>query len=199
MRTPQESDPARGRSALAHPTRFEDLARVATAAGGTADLMRYPIAARHEDFVMLVEARGRRLGWAAALRVDAGELFVSLKDPRELPVTMLWFSNGGRDYPPWNGRHVGVLGIEEGRSWAAYGHAASAAENEMTRAGIATALELDPEGSVAVGNVIGALPVPEDWGAVVQVEPRGGGLVVEDDSGRRLAVPYDADFLGTGG
>ena len=46
---------------------------------------------------------------------------------------MLWFSNGGRDYPPWNGRHVGVLGIEEGRSYAAYGHAASAADNPLTR------------------------------------------------------------------
>jgi hypothetical protein len=195
--TPQESDPARGRSVLAYPSRFADPGRVATAQEGTADLTRYPIASRHEDFAMLVEARESRLGWATAERVDAGELFVSLKDPRELPVTMLWFSNGGRDYAPWNGRHEGVLGIEEGRSYGPAGHAGSAAENALSRAGIPTALELDPAGSVSVRNVIGALPVPAGWGAVVRVEARNGELTVDDAAGRRLAAPCDSAFLET--
>jgi hypothetical protein len=197
MATPQETDPARGRFVLAHPTRFGDLRSVATAAGGHADLTRYPIGSRHEDFAMLVEAPGRPLGWAAAERIDAGELFVSLKHPGELPVTMLWFSNGGRDYAPWNGRHEGVLGIEEGRSYAGYGHAASAADNPLARAGVPTALELEPHGSVSVRNVIGGLPVPAGWSGVVRVEARAGELALEDAGGRHVGAPCDADFLAT--
>ena len=47
-----------------------------------------------------------------------------LKNPAQLPVTMLWFSNGGRSYAPWNGRHRDVLGVEDGCTWSLYGHAA---------------------------------------------------------------------------
>ena len=74
LAAPLEADPARGRAALAYPTRFQDLRRVATGAGGTVDLTRYPIASRHEDFAMLVEAPGSRLGWATAVRADAREI-----------------------------------------------------------------------------------------------------------------------------
>src|SRR6185503_3486703 len=52
---PQESDPARGRSALAYPSHFEDLSKVPLKEGGTTSLRSYPIASRHEDFLMLVE------------------------------------------------------------------------------------------------------------------------------------------------
>jgi hypothetical protein len=121
MATPQETDPARGRFALAHPTRFGDLRRVATAAGGHADLTRYPIGSRHEDFAMLVEAPGRPLGWAAAERIDAGELFVSLKHPGELPVTMLWFSNGGAITPPGTGGTRACSGSRRGGAMPATG------------------------------------------------------------------------------
>src|SRR5690606_31363163 len=103
--TPLEPDPGRGRSTLQYPARFTDLAAVPLAGGGHADLREYPPAERHEDFVMLVEAPGASLGWAAALRRDEGDIFLSLKNPAQLPVTMLWFSNGGRDYAPWNSRH----------------------------------------------------------------------------------------------
>ena len=60
---------------------------------------------------------------------------------------MLWFSNGGRDYAPWNGRNVGVLGIEEGRAFSANGFKASVAENALSKTGVPTALKLDPDGS----------------------------------------------------
>ena len=78
---PQESDPARGRSALAYPSHFEDLTKVPLKDGGTTSIRSYPIASRHEDFVMLVEAKGRSFGWAAAVREDAGDIVLSLKKP----------------------------------------------------------------------------------------------------------------------
>ncbi len=111
-----EPDPARGRHLLAYPARTGDLHRFPTAAGGLADLASYPVAARNEDFVILVEADHGGLGWTAVARAAEADLVLVLKNPDELPVTMLWISNGGRDYAPWNGRHAGVLGIEDGRT-----------------------------------------------------------------------------------
>ena len=192
--TPQETDPARGRSLFARAKRFTDLGEMPLADGTTANLHRYPVASGHEDFVMLVEAPGSSLGWAAAVRPDAGDIMLSLKNPADFPVTFLWFSNGGRFYPPWNGRHLGVLGIEEGRAYSAYGHAASVAPNPLSEAGIPTALTLSPEGSVAVRHVIGGVPLPAGCSRVVGIHRDGDSLVIEGDGGE-AQVPFDADFL----
>ncbi|WEX08749.1 hypothetical protein [Chelativorans sp. AA-79] len=192
---PLEGDPDRGRSALAYPARFEELTALPRADGRLVDLREYPPAERHEEFVMLVERPGNALGWAAAVRRDAGEIFLSLKNPAELPVTMLWFSNAGRDYAPWNGRHVGVLGIEEGRSFGGAGHRGSIAENPLSRAGIPTALDLVPGGSVSVRNVIGGVALPEGWRSVEAVEPTGTGLRLVSDAGNSVEIPCDTGFL----
>lgn len=192
---PQESDPARGRSALAYPSHFEDLSKVPLKAGGTASLRTYPIASRHEDFLMLVEARGRDLGWAAAVRDDAKDIVLSLKNSGDFPVTMLWFSNGGRDYPPWNGRNVGVFGIEEGRVWSANGYKVSIAPNPLSESGVPTALELQPNSSAEVRHVIGGLPLPKGWSEVGGIENDGNGLRLADVSGGTARIPFDSAFL----
>ena len=142
--TPLETDPARGRYVLSYPARTSDLSALPLAAGGTVDLHRYPLGERHEDFLMLVEAPGRRLGWTAALRHHERDVLLVLKDPAVLPVTLLWFSNGGRDYPPWSGRHTGVLGVEDARCWSLYGHAASMVDNPLSRSGVPDLLRAGP-------------------------------------------------------
>jgi hypothetical protein len=190
-----EPDPKRGRSRFAKGVRFNDLGRIPLADGTTADLGRYPVADRHEDFVMLVEAQAAGLGWTAAVRPGAGDIMLSLKNPRDFPVTFLWYSNGGRDYAPWNGRHVGVLGIEEGRAWAGYGHAASIAPNPLSRSGIPTSLTLIPGGSVAVSHVIGGLRLPQGWEKVASVTAGQGALRLTGDAAGELSVPFDTGFL----
>ena len=194
---PQESDPARGRSVFKHPARFEDLRKAPLKDGGTTDLLSYPVAARHEDFVMLVEAPGSRLGWAAAIRDDAGDVILSLKNPADFPVTMLWFSNGGRDYKPWNGRNVGVLGIEEGRVWSANGYKKSIAPNPLSQSGVPTSLVLRPEGSAEVRHVTGALPRRAEWTEIVKVQAGDDALRLADASGATTSVPFDPSFLAT--
>ncbi len=193
-KTPQETDPARGRSLFARDKRFTDLGKLPLADGGTVDLHRYPLAERHEDFVMLVEAPGSALGWTAAVRPDAGDIMLSLKNPEDVPVTFLWFSNGGRFYAPWNGRHLGVLGIEDGRAYSAYGHAASIAPNPLSEAGIPTSLTLAPDGSVAVRHVIGGVPLPDGWSHVTGIAQTGDALVLKGDGGE-VQVPFDGSFL----
>lgn len=191
----QESDPARGRSVFARGVRTTDLSKLPLADGGTVDLHRYPVADRHEDFVMLVEAAGSPLGWTAALRPGAGDIMMSLKNPRDFPVTFLWFSNGGRDYAPWDSRHFGVLGIEEGRSCSAAGHAASIAPNPLSRAGIPTALTLEPNGSVSVRHVLGGIPLPEGWEVVEAIEARDHLLRITGSDGEMVEHPFYGDFL----
>ncbi len=192
---PLESDPARGRHALAYPARFADLGKAPLMGGDTTDLRSYPIAARHEDFVMLVEAPGSSLGWAAAIREDAADVILSLKNPKDFPVTMLWFSNGGRDYSPWNSRNIGVLGIEEGRAWSAHGYAASVAPNPLSQSGVPTVLNLNPGGTAEVRHVIGGLPLPAGWTEIGAVEAAKDVLTLHDASKTSYNAPYDADFL----
>jgi hypothetical protein len=145
---------------------------------------------------MLVEAKGNHLGWAAAIRPDAADVVLSLKSPADFPVTMLWFSNGGRDYAPWNGRNVGVLGLEEGRAYSAAGHAASIAPNPLSASGIPTALELKPGGVVEVRHVIGGLLLPDGWTEIASVESAANGaLMVSDISGASQRLPFDTSFL----
>jgi hypothetical protein len=193
--TPLEPDPKLGRFRLQYPARFTDLTKVPMSDGGTADLTHYPFATAHEDFVSLVENPANKLGWAAAVRPDKRDIFLTLKNPRDYPITMMWFSNGGRDYAPWNGRHRGVLGLEEGRTYAAQGHKSSIAENPWTRQGITTALALDPKGEVEVRNVIGGVALPEGWSDVAAIDVEGGGLTIRGQSGAPLRVPFDGAFL----
>jgi hypothetical protein len=192
---PLEPDSARGRYALAYPARFTELEKAPLTNGGTTNLRFYPIASRHEDFVMLVEAPGSRLGWAAAARDDERDVVLSLKNPRDFPVTMLWFSNGGRDYAPWNGRNVGVLGIEEGRAWSAHGYAASIAPNPLSESGVPTALELNPSGTAELRHVVGAIPLPHGWTEIASVEAGDSVLHIGGGAGRKYDVPFDTGFL----
>ena len=192
---PLERDPAVGRSLLAYPTQTADPTRVPMADGTMADITHYPFAGRHEDFVMLVEARQSRVGWFAVSRPATRDAMLSLKNPSDFPVTFLWFSNGGRDYKPWNGRNVGVLGIEEGRAYSAHGHRASIEPNPLSASGIPTALILEPNGSAAVRNVIGAVSLPATGAPVKAVDSEDGALILHFEDGGNGRVPFDSAFL----
>ena len=189
--TALEPDPARGRHMLAYPARSIDLHEFPTAAGGLADLAEYPVGARNEDFVILVEADHEGPGWTAVSRSAEEDVVLVLKNPDELPVTMLWISNGGRDYPPWNGRHAGVLGIEDGRT--AVGHAASIGDNPLRRENVPTSFALEENGRVAFRHVIGALPWP--GGLPRAVAPGDGQTEIALPGGEVRDVPFDTGFL----
>ncbi|GHD16233.1 hypothetical protein ACFOEZ_15340 [Tianweitania populi] len=190
--TPLEPDPSRGRYSLAYPAQA-DLTAFPLADGGTADLRIYPPAERHEDFLTLAEAEGSALGWTTISRHAERDMLIVLKQPDILPVTMLWMSNGGRDYAPWNSRHVGVLGIEDACA-SASGHAVSLGENALTRQGIPTAFPLG-ESDVVVRQVFGVTPLADTHNPVRSVEAESGTLAVTFEDGARTSLPYDETFL----
>lgn len=193
--TALEPDPARGRYLLAYPARTIELDAFPAADGGTVDLGGYRMDRRHEDFVTLVEADHAGPGWTAVARRAERDLVLVLKHPADLPVTMLWISNGGRDYAPWSGRHRGVLGIEDGRT--AIGHAASLDDNWLKREGVATAFALAPDGRVAFRHVIGALP-QADGPPPASVAMLPDRLRLETPDGAVREVPFDGTFLRIG-
>lgn len=186
-----ETDPARGRSLLAYPARTDDLSAFPTADGGTTDIGDYRMDRRHEDFVTLVEADHGGPGWTAVARRAERDLMLVLKNPAELPVTMLWISNGGRDYAPWNGRHRGVIGIEDGRT--AIGHAASLGDNWLKHEGVATAFDLAEGHRIAFRQVIGTTTAGGEPPSEIAVAP--GRLDLVFAAGTRRSLAFDDTFL----
>jgi len=191
---PQEPDATKGRSLLAYPAHFQDLKKAPRADGGTANLTCYPFDRNYEDAVMMPEAPGRAFAWGAALRHHENDLVLSLKRPEDFPSTLLWMSNGGRYYSPWNSRHRGVLGLEEVRTYLLAGHKASIAPNPFAEQGIPTSISLSANGEVDLRQAIGIMPVPAGWDRVTEVEVRGNRLAVLSDVGE-FSVPYNPTFV----
>ncbi len=156
------------------------------------DLSRYPTATG-EDLLTLVEAPDSRLGWTAVTRDAENDIVFVLKDPQVLPVTMLWFSNGGRDAAPWHGRHRGVLGIEDGITAGLEGHRAALGANAVKSEGVATALELGQR--QVIRHALGAIPRPEGWQTVTRIRRQAGELIITGDTGELVALTFAAGFL----
>ena len=192
--TPLESDPARGRSILRYPARSDDLTRFPLSDGREADLTRYPPGKAHEDFVILAEKAREGLGWTGVARVAERDLLLVLKDAATFPITMLWFSNGGRDYAPWSSRHIGVLGIEDGRG-SPNGNASSAGENFLTREGIPTAFTLALDGKIVVRQVIGAVLWDDAEIGLETVASADRALHLSANDGRTFSLRFDDGFL----
>jgi hypothetical protein len=191
---PLEPDPARGRSRLAYPRRAEDGADFPAADGSTVNLYKYPWGDAHEDFVTAVEDPASRLGWTAVVRPAEGDLYLSLKNPAHLPMTMLWHSNGGRDYAPWNGRHRGCLGVEEGAALPVLGLSSRETPDPLSAAGQPPLLTLDPTGTVEVRHITGALRWPSGQ-AVAGVMLDGDTLTITGDWGAERQVPVRGNWL----
>lgn len=191
--TPQESDPARGRSLLAYPQRFDGLDDVGLADGSRLDARGYPWAEGQEDFLTLFDPADAAIGWSAAVAAEDGFVFFALKDAGVLCQTSLWMSNGGRSYAPWSSRHRAVLGIEEATAHFGDGRLASAAPNALSAAGYRTALPLG--GELVVRYALGAIPVPAGWREVAVIELDDGGLTLADVGGGTVRLRFDAGFF----
>lgn len=189
---PVEDPAAGGYQALKIGAMFDRLDQVALANGGVTDLSRYPAREGFEDLAQIFADPALEFGWTTVSFPQEGYLWFGLKDPRVLTSTLMWISNGGRHYAPWSGRHRGVMGLEETTSYFHCGLAASVAENEASRRGLRTFVELDPQRPLVVNYIFGVVGTPAGFGAVDRVERVDGGAVFH--SGERAvtaAVGWD--------
>lgn len=156
--------------------------------GGQWDLRTYPAGNVVEDFCTLAEARGSTLGWTCVMRNAEDDMLIVLKDAGVLPITMLWVSNGARDFPPWNGRHRGVLGIEDGCAMGGEGLAAATRDNRLTAMGVPTVLTLG--GRHVIRHAMVSLPRPPGWSELVALTLDGGDLHLHESGGATLVIPF---------
>lgn len=192
----QFENPARGGySSLKAGATFKALNHVPLAGGGFADLSSYPAREGFEDLVMLSADPQNTFGWTAATFPEEGYVWFALKDPRVLASTVLWHSNGGRHYAPWNGRHRAVLGLEEVTSYFHTGIAESVAKNPVSARGIPTCLTLSPKKPLLINYVMAVAAIPATFGAVKTLKPIPGGVRLADATGRAIEVAVDTGFL----
>jgi len=198
-----------GYSCLKSGAVFTSLKNVPKADGGKADLSIYPSREGFEDLVMLVSDDSLPFAWTAAVVADEGWVWFSLKDPRVLRSTIFWMSNGGRHYPPWNGRHRGVIGLEDVTSYFHSGHAESVRPNPLSKAGIPTSIAFKPKTAfppklfqssatgIAINSIMAVAPVPKGFDEVRKIcEGKDGRSVeLESRSGKTIKVPVDPGFL----
>jgi hypothetical protein len=110
-----------------------------------------------------------------------------------MPITMLWVSNGGRDFSPWNGRHTGVLGIEDGCAAGGTGLAAALSDNRLTAMGVPTALTLGGEHKIRHAMI--SVPRPPGWAEVRDIAIARGQVTLTEAGGAQVSVPFDAGFF----
>ena len=190
-----EKPEAKGYSLLKLGAPFSSLERVPAAAGGTIDLTRYPARRGFEEWVEVISDARRPFAWSAVTLPGEGYVFFQIKNPRVLRETVLWFSNGGRHYPPWNGRHINVVGVEEVTSFFHLGLAESAKPNLLTRAGGPTAVQLRPDRPLRVAHILALAAIPRGFDAVKSIVPAKGGVTLVSRSGRKVFAPLDLDFV----
>lgn len=184
-----------GRNKLACPGESASIFAFPARSGPDVDLSQLPIGETHEDFVTLIEAEPSSIGWSAILREEEGDIVFFLKDSSVLPVTMLWHSNGGRDYWPWNGSHKGVLGVEDGRAAGAAGHRAALRDNPVARCGVPTFFPLESGKSHRIAHVCGAIKTPPGWVEISNIQLGSGELHILERSGARVTFPFDTEFF----
>ena len=191
---PLERPEKRGYSMLKPGAEFKDLRQVPTMTGEPADLTRYPARRGYEDLVMLVADDRAPFAWTAVTFAKHRYAWFALKDPRVLRSTLFWISNGGRHYPPWNGRHVNVMGLEEVTSYFHPGLAESVAENPISKRGYPTHVQLDPDHPLVVNYVFAVAAVPAGFERVEAIEQDDGAVTLVSGP-HHVRVPVDFSFL----
>jgi hypothetical protein len=188
------SDPEKKEyQALKAGAQFSDLCEVPLANGGVADVGRYPTRRGFEDLVMMVNeptTEAQPFAWSAA--VLDGYVWFSLKDQADFPATLFWLSNGGRHDGPWNGHHLGRVGIEEVCSQFCDSVSDSRVSG-LKAGGIPTTRAFDAAETTRLRVIQAVTEVPAGFGRVVSICPDGlSGVVITSEAG--LCVNFAIDW-----
>ncbi|MDP3069305.1 MAG: hypothetical protein Q8N18_03405 [Opitutaceae bacterium] len=192
---PFELPENKGYQALKAGARFRSLDRVPLLAGGTTDVSVYPARRGFDDLVMLTADPKLDFAWNAVTFPGERYAYFALRDPRVLRHTILWISNGGRHYAPWNGRHTAVMGLEDTTSYFHLGLAESAKPNALSRAGHSTTLTLHRKRPTVVSYILGVAAIPAGFDRVKDIRAVKGGIELVAANGRRARGALDLAFL----
>lgn len=180
-------------------TPIQDLRAGPIVGGLTTDLTRYPARRGFDDIAIVCADPSLEFAWVAVTFPDERFVWFALRNPRQLASTLLWCSNGGRSFAPWNGRHVNVMGIEDITGFFHAGIAESCEPNALTARGIATCLEPDAAGRLSIPYIQGVVRIPPGFNQVARIERSGNGhLVLQSDGAWQVKMACHLDFLHSG-
>jgi hypothetical protein len=121
-----------------------------------------------------------------------GWMWFSLKNPDDFPATLFWMSNGGRSGPPWNGRHLGRIGIEEVCSYFSNG----VDESRKASPGFPTTRRFTAGETVSLKVVQGVAAVPDDFGMTISIRPVGeNSVAITGEPGKEIIIPIEWEFV----
>ena len=186
-----------GYQALQPGSEFKSLKKVPTATGSTTDLTHYPARRGFEDLVMMVADKRLPFAWTAVTFARQGYVWFAIRDPKVLRNTILWISNGGRHYAPWNGRHHCAMGIEDVTACFHMGLTESAGKNALTQRGYPTSLMLTPESPTVINYISGVVAIPHGFDHVQTIEASDDQqtLTLTSASGKSVRTSVDVAFL----
>jgi len=185
----------KGYSRLKTAEIVNDLKRVPNIFGGYDNMTVYPSAKGYEDVISVASTPENKIAWNVMVFPKEKYLFFTLRDPNILRSTMLWISNGGRYYAPWNGRHTNVLGIEDYTGFYHYGLADAVGENVHNQKGIRTVVELSETSPLAVNYIFGIAEIPENFGRVVNINFDADKMAFYDEASNSVSIDIDLGFL----
>ncbi|WP_138223376.1 hypothetical protein [Nibricoccus aquaticus] len=192
---PFENPVQGGYSSLMEGAWFRELVSVPMADGGRADLTRFPARAGFEDLVMLHHKDADDFAWAAVVFPEKKFVWFSLKNPAHLASTVLWHSNGGRHYAPWNGRHRGVLGVEDVTAYFHLGLAASLSANPWKKKGVPTSVALSRGKPTRIPYIMGVAPLPAGFDSVRSIRRTATGIRLQSADRAHIDHAVDTTFI----
>jgi hypothetical protein len=185
-----EGPETNGRQALRPGARFQNL-KFVPGLDGFYDLTKRPHKPGHEDLVQIFAEPSQTLSWHAALFPGSpNRVWVSVRERKNLPGTVVWMSEGGRDYAPWSGRHTGVLALEDGCTHFHYGLAESLAASRSERP---TFVDLSL-GPVVTRTAMTSLECPFEFSEVLDVRVSSESLVLVTDAGE-VETPFEGERI----
>ena len=174
---------------------FRDLHAVPTITGELADLSRYPARRGFEDIAILVADPKLKFAWSAVAFPEEGYVWFTLRDPRVLPSTILWMSNGGRHSAPWNGRHVNVMGVEDVTGFFHTGLAGSARPNVLTKRGLTTCHQMRADRPFAVRYIMAVAAIPRRFERVKDIIVAPDKVTLLGEHGIKVSTLLNSVFL----
>ena len=192
---PGENPETGGYSLLQPGAIITDIKRVPTVTGGFADLSRYPARRGYTDVAIFCADPALPVAWSAVALPVEGYAWFSLRDPKVLASTILWMSNNGRHYPPWNSRHQNVMGVEDITGFFHCGADESARPNVLSRRGVKTSLKPTTRQPLHVRYIMGVVAIPKTFGRVRDIKVEAKRVTLVGADGTRVATALDTGFI----
>jgi hypothetical protein len=193
---PMEDPKNKGYSQLRTNVEITDRTKVPCINGTNLDLSKYPPPRGFEDLVIFICDPEKNFVFSAISVPNDEYLYFQLKNPKTLSQTLYWMSNGGRHFPPWNGRVSGVFGLEEVTGFFHYGIKPSVEDNFLQEHGFKTYLDLDQHEKSEIKMISGVIPIKKDFKGVqdiIQIDD--SKILIKGKGGEEIETPCQVDFL----